>query len=160
MTISNKNIRSTLWLITGLALLVGIADLVIALAFSNWGRVFTGWSMVVIPILIAGAYLYLGLPIFQFDTRSKVLHIKSHMFFGNIIGKEIYVPKQNIQSFEIKTERIRKKLTIYYLKNGKEYAETFSIALLHNRKIALLARQVELIRSQLSERQHNYHLFI
>ncbi|MDZ7845398.1 MAG: hypothetical protein U5L96_00680 [Owenweeksia sp.] len=43
--------------------------------------------------------------------------------------------------FEIDRKRLRKKLKAFYLKEGREFSETFSITLLSNKKIQKLARE-------------------
>lgn len=159
MEVSNINIKRVIRVgIIGLSLLA-VADLVLANTDGWISHFFAGYSIFIVPAIIAGAYAYLGLPIFHFDVESEVLHIKSHMAFADVMGKELFILKKNIISFEIHTERIRKKLIVHYLKNGKEYSEKFSISLLSNKKIEELARQVDLIHTELGKR-NNTHLFI
>ncbi len=159
MKISNKNIRSFISIGTMLLGLVAIADLIFLIWSGALGNLLHGYGALVVPAIIAGAYAYLGLPIFQFNTKSNVLHIKSHMAFSSVFGKDLYILKKNILRFEIDTVRIRKKLTVHYLKDGKEFKETFSISLLSNKKIAELAKEVDLIQSE-NGWSSNSHLFI
>ncbi len=159
MKISNKNIRSFLSLGTSLLGLLAIADLVFLMWSGALGNLFHGYGALVVPAIITGAYAYLGLPIFQFNAQSNVLHIKSHLAFSSVFGKDLYILKKNILRFEIDTVRIRKKLTVHYLKDGKEFKETFSISLLSNKKIADLAKEVDLIESE-NGWSSNSHLFI
>lgn len=160
MKVTNKNIRNFLRRGTIVLGCVAIADIIIALTTNGFlDEIFKGYSAFILPVAMIGFYAYVGMPIFQFNSDSNVLHIKSHMAFTEIFGKELYVLKKNILKFEIDRKRIRKKLTVHYLKDGKEFSETFSIALLNNRKIEHLAHKVELIQSEV-RKENNYHLFI
>lgn len=159
MKITNENIRNFLrWGIIGVAA-IALADVIIAQTSGSLGEFFKGYTALVVPALILGMYAYVGLPIFHFNADSEVLHIKSHIGLSEVFGKELYVPKKNIVKFEIDRKRIRKKLSVHYLKDGKEFSSTFSITLLNNKKIEDLARKVELIHSEVRN-QSNYHLFI
>lgn len=148
MSITNQNLKSVIRLVVIVLAMVAIVDLALLIWSGALTGLFKGYSVLVIPAIIFGAYAYLGLPIFHFDADSTVLHIKSHMAFGNIFGKDLYILKKNILRFEIDTVRIRKKLTVHYLKDGKEFKETFSISLLSNKKIEKLAKQVDLIQTE------------
>lgn len=159
MKISNKNIRNLIrWSIIAVGI-IALADLILAQTGGYWGEFFKGYSAFIIPAIIFGTYAYIGMPIFQFNAESEVLHIKSHLAFWEVLGKELYVAKKNILKFEIDRKRLRKKLTIHYLKDGKEFSQTFSITLLSSRKIEKLARELELIHSEVRG-SGNYHLFI
>lgn len=159
MNISNLNIRSFIRLAVIALALLAIVDLALLLASGALGNLFRGYSVLVAPAIIFGAYAYLGLPIFRFDANSSILHIRSHMAFGRLFGKDLYILKKNILRFEIDTIRIRKKLTVHYLKDGREFKETFSISLLGNKKIENLAKQVDLIHTE-NGWVANHHLFI
>lgn len=159
MKITNKNIRTLISLGTILLGLVAVADLIFLIWSGALGSLLHGYGALIMPAIIIGAYSYLGLPIFQFNAQSNVLHIKSHMAFSSVFGKDLYILKKNILRFEIDTVRIRKKLTVHYLKDGREFKETFSISLLSNKKIADLAKEVDLIQSENSW-SSNSHLFI
>ncbi len=140
---------------------IALADLILAHTFKVMDDPFTGYSALIVPALIIGAYAYVGNPIFQFNTSSDILHIKSHSALTELFGKEIYVHKRNIQKLEVDRERLRKKLTIHYIKNGKDCKEKFSITLLSNAKIEKLAREVDLIHSEVNTyRNPSYPLFI
>lgn len=159
MKISNANLKNLIrWSIIGLGAIT-IADVVIAQTTDLLTNVFRGYSAFVVPLLTVAAYAYIGMPIFQFNADSNVLRIKSHLAFTDVFGKELYVAKKNIIRFEIDRQRVRKKLKVHYLKDGKEFSQSFSIALLSNKKIEKLARQVELIHSEVNG-QGSYHLFI
>lgn len=160
MNISNFNIRNAIRWIVGVLLFVVVVDLIMVIFFNEiLDRYFTGYSAVIVPLLIVAAYSYLGLPIFSFDDSSQVLKIKSHLALGEFFGKEIRVNKKNIVKLSIDRERLRKKLRIHFLDAGKERVETFSITLLNNEKIRKLARKVELIESEVKG-SGSQHLFI
>lgn len=160
MSINNQNIKSGLRIAIIALAVIAIADLALALTSGTLSQYFGGYSILVVPAVVIGAYAYLGMPIFHFDADSKVLHIKSHMGFSNIFGKELYILKKNILRFEIDTVRIRKKLTVHYLKDGKEFNETFSISLLSDTKIEHLAHKVDLIQSENGWSANQQQLFI
>jgi len=161
MKISNLNLRNALrWSVILLGV-IALADLVLAHTFKVVNDPFTGYTALIIPALILGAYAYTGNPIFQFDASTDVLRIKSHSSLSEFIGKELVVNKKNIQKIEVDRERLRKKLTVYYLKNGKDCKQRFSIALLNNQKIEKLASEIDLIRSDINTyHSPNYPLFI
>lgn len=139
---------------------VAVVDVVIANTSGSLGAFFKGYSVAIFPVVVIATYAYVGMPLFNFDAESEVLHIQSHFVVGRFIGKDLYVPKANILSFKIDRQRIRKKLTVRYIKNGSEFSETFSISLLGNKKISELARQVELIESTNNSQVSGTHLFI
>ena len=141
-------------------MVVAVVDVVISQTSGSLGAFFKGYSVAIFPVVVVATYAYLGMPIFHFDSDSEILHIQSHFALGRFIGKELYVPKQNIVSFAIDRKRIRKKLTVRYIKNGSEFSETFSISLLGTKKIEELARQVELIESTNKSQAGGTHLFI
>ena len=160
MNISNLNIRNVIRWIFGVMLFVVVADLMMVIFFNEiLDRYFTGYSAVVLPVLIVAAYSYVGLPIFSFDDSSQVLKIRSHLALGKFFGKELRVNKKNIVKLSIDRDRLRKKLRIHFLDAGRECVETFSITLLNNEKIRKLARKVELIESEVSG-SGSQHLFI
>ncbi|WP_417600994.1 hypothetical protein [Owenweeksia hongkongensis] len=159
MSIHNQNIKNALRTVIGIMVVVAVIDVIIANTSGSLGAFFKGYSAVIFPVMVVATYAYLGIPIFNFDSDSEVLHIQSHFALGRLFGKELYVPKANIVSFSIDRKRIRKRLTIRYIKNGHEFSEKFGISLLGNKKIEELARQVELIQST-KDTQSGTHLFI
>ena len=161
MKISNLNLQNIIrWSVIMLGA-IALADLILAHTFKVVDDPFTGYTALIIPALIGGIYAYVGNPIFHFNASSDILHIKSHSALTDLIGKEIYVHKKNIQKMEIDRERLRKKLVVYYIKNGVDCKEKFSITLLCNTKIEKLAREVDLIRSEVKTyRNPSFPLFI
>lgn len=161
MKISNLNLRNAIrWSVILLGALA-LADLILAHTFKVMDDPFTGYTALIIPAFILGAYAYIGNPIFQFNASSEVLHIKSHSSLSDLLGKELFIHKHNLQKMEVERNRLRKKLTVYYLHNGVECREHFSITLLSNKKVEQLAKEVELIRSDLKTfRNPNFPLFI
>lgn len=159
MRISNNNVKTLLRTVIVFMIVIGATDIIISQTSGSLGAFFKGYSALIFPFVIVATYTYVGLPIFHFDGEAEVLHIRSHFALGRSIGKELYVPKSNIISFEIDRKRIRKKLTVNYMKNGKEFSEKFSITLLGNRKIEELAKEVELINAE-QKPVTTTHLFI
>ena len=159
MLIHNQNTRTILRTAMVIMAVVALVDVAIAQTTGSLGDFFKGYSAIIFPLVIVCTYAYLGMPIFKFDADSEVLHIQSHFALGQLLGKELYVPKKNIVSFSIDRKRIRKRLTIRYIKNGNEFSETFGISLLGNKKIKELAHQVELLQST-KDAQSGAHLFI
>lgn len=159
MQVTNKNMRNAIrWSLIG-AGGVALFDLIISQTNTSLAQVFRGYTAIALPALSLGAYAYVGMPIFYFDGKDEVLHIKSHLAFTKLFGKELHIPKSNLVSFEIDRKRLRKKLKVTYLKDGREVSETFSITLLSNTKIEQLAREVKLIHAEVRS-GHNFHLFI
>lgn len=159
MSIHNQKVKTVLRTILAIMVVVAVVDVIIANTSGSLGAFFKGYSVAIFPVVVVATYAYLGMPIFHFDSDSEVLHIQSHFALGRLFGKELYVPKGNILSFAIERQRIRKRLTVRYIKNGHEFSEKFGISLLGNKKIEELARQVELIQST-KDAQSGAHLFI
>ncbi len=160
MNITNLNIRNLMRWIVGALLFVGLVDLIMVIFFSEFLDVFfTGYTAVAVPLLMVAMYSYVGYPIFSFDVSSDILKVKSHLALGGFFGKELYVDKKNIVKLSVDRERLRKKLRIHFLKDGKECVESFSITLLGNNKVQDLAHEVQLIESQVKGTA-NRHLFI
>ncbi len=159
MKISNQNIRNIIRWSLILPVAIVLADVIFALSSHLPVELFRGYSAFIYPIAILGLYAYVGMPIFHFNADSEVLHIKSHMAFSEVFGKELYVAKKNIVKFEIDRKRLRKKLKVHYLKDGREFSQTFSITLLGNKKIENLAKEIKLIHAEVGH-QSNFHLFI
>lgn len=160
MSVHNYNIKTVLRTILAIMVVVAAVDVVISQTSGSLGAFFKGYSVAIFPVVVIATYTYLGMPLFHFDNESEILHVQSHFALGRFIGKDLYVPKANILSLQIDRKRIRKKLTIRYIKNGAEHSETFSISMLGNKKIEELARQVELIESVNSKQAGGTHLFI
>ncbi len=160
MNITNFNIQSAIRWIVGALLFVVIVDLIMVIFFNDFlDRYFTGYSALVVPLLIIALYSYVGFPIFSFDDSTKMLKVQSHMALARFFGKQLEVNKKNIVKLSIDRDRIRKKLRIHYLKDGKEQVETFSITLLNNSKVRKLARKIELIESEVKG-SSSRHMFI
>ncbi len=140
--ITNTNIRKYLGLTLGVLGLLILADLAFLFILDHWGDLFSGYSSLVVPVIIGGAYFYLGLPMFSFDAKSDVLHIKSHMVMNRILGKNLYILRKNVIALELDKTGIRKKLIIHYIKGGKECKEKFSVSLLGRKKLEKLAQLV------------------
>lgn len=160
MNISNLNIRNLIRWIAGALLFVAVVDLIMVIFFNEFlDRFFTGYSAIVAPLLIIATYSYLGFPIFSFDDSTNDLKVKSHLAMGEFFGKMLEVNKKNLVKLAIDRDRLRKKLRIHYLKDGKELVETFSITLLDNSKIRKLAQEAHLIESEVRG-SNSQHLFI
>lgn len=160
MSIHNYNIRTVLRTIISIMVVVAVVDVIISQTSGSLGAFFKGYSVAIFPVVVIATYAYLGMPMFHFDNESEILHVRSHFALGRFIGKELFVPKANILSLQIDRKRIRKKLTVRYIKNGSEFSETFSISMLGNKKIEELAKQVELIQAVNSNQAGGTHLFI
>lgn len=148
MKITNKNLKSYLKAFILFLMMVALADVVLSQVQGTLGDTFKGYSAIGFPILICITYAYLGLPIFVFDAETDMVHIKSHLTFSRIFGKELYVSKSNIIHFEIDKSGIRKKLIVRYLVDGHEQDASFSISLLSKKKIAKLSKEIKLIEAE------------
>jgi hypothetical protein len=160
MKISNINIRNMIRWAVGALIFVVITDIIMVVFFPEFmDRFFTGYTAVAVPLLIISVYAFIGFPIFSFNDSTNILHIKSHLAMGEFFGKELKVHKKNIVKLSVDQDRLRKTLRVYYLEAGEEHVETFSITLLSNQKLRKLAREVELIETQVGNKG-GQHLFI
>ena len=149
MKTTNKNLKSSLLLITSMLVLVAIADVILALAPGSISSFFSGYSALIVASVFVGTYGYIGLPLFSFDGESEIWHIKSHAIFSRFLGKQLHVARRNIIGVEVDRSGIRKKLCICYMKNGKEVTEKFSISLLSKAKTQRLADYLRTVESEI-----------
>lgn len=159
MKISNKNIRRVLRIIIISMFVIAVGDIVFSQLNGSMSELFKGYLFIVFPVFIALAYTVVGLPVFYFDGEAEVLHIKSHLAFGNFIGKEVYIVKDNISTMQVDSSGIRKKLHIYYLKNGVECKETFSISLLSKSQLKKLMKYAKTVSAEVKKNEPT-HMFI
>lgn len=157
--ITNINIRKYLAIALALLTAIGVADIALWLFGDTFTDFFNGYSAIIIPVLILITYVYIGLPLFTLDAKSKVLHLRSHMVLNKYLGKDLYIPRQNLVSLAVDRSGIRKKLIVRYIKNGKEFKEKFSITLLSKKKLERLTESVKNIDAE-ARNITNTHLFI
>ena len=158
MKISNLHNRSLIRWIVGVLLFVVVVDLVMVVFFNEFlDRFFTGYTAVAVPLLLVVAYSYVGYPLFTFDDTTNVLRVKSHLAMTRFFGKRLVVDKKNLLKLSIVRNRLSKKLKIHYLQGGKECVESFSIILLGNERIRNLAREVELIETEVNGEDSRFH---
>lgn len=158
MKVSNKNIINAARLILTGLFFVAALDVALSFVDGPLGNFFRGYTAMAYPVLLVGFYMYIGFPIFTINTESEIVRIKSHIAFGEFLGKELKVHRTNILSLEIDNSGIRKKLVVKYLKDGKELIERFSVTILSERKLKMLINAIENINSEKS--QKSLHLFI
>lgn len=158
MVISNQNIASKLKTLLWVFTVVIVSDLVLSQLSGSLGDIFKGYTAFAIPLLI-GVYAYLGLPIFEFDAETEMLFFKSHFVFSTMLGKKVYINREDILGFEMDSSGIRKKLVLRFVRNGKEQEQVFSISLLSKKKIQSLSNILEGIESEIRFRKET-HLFI
>jgi hypothetical protein len=159
MKISNQKIKRLLRLTILSMAVLAIADALLAQVNGSLGDFFTGYSVIIFPTFIFSVYAVLGPPVFYFDGETEVLHIKSHLVFSRMIGKELYVVRQNLVSMQVDSSGIRKKLHIKYMKGGKEFLETFSISLVGKAQLDKLMAYAEGVEQEIIQRDER-HLFI
>lgn len=157
--ITNINIRKYLVIALAFLTAVAIADITLWLFGNTFSEFFKGYSAVIIPLLILITYIYIGLPLFAFDAKSEVLHLRSHLVLNKYLGKDVYIPRKNLVSLTVDRSGIRKKLIVRYIKNGKEFEERFSITLLSKKKLQKLTESVKDIDAE-ARNITNTHLFI
>lgn len=154
--INNLNISKYLKWTLAIAALVGVVDLLLSFNQGRLGEIFTGYSGLFILGLLIAAYVFVGFPIFRFNSNLDYLKIKSHLALSKSLGKELVISRENLVSFEIDSSGFRKKLIVCYIVGGREVKEKFSISLLNNSKIRNLAKSMDMIADPSS----GYHLFI
>lgn len=159
MKLTNQNIRRTLRIVLITMIVVAIGDLVFSQLNGYMSELFRGYLFLIFPFLVVVSYAILGFPYFSFDAEAAVLHIKSHLVLSSIIGKEVYIVKDNIVSMQVDRTGIRKKLHIRYIKNGQECKETFSVSMLTGDQLKKLMQYANTIEKEL-RRSEEATLFI
>ncbi len=159
MIISNRNLK--VYIKTLLFLCIGfiLVDVVLSQLNGSLSDIFKGYSVIIIPLILIVAYLYIGLPIFSFDSESELIHIKNNFSMGDLFGRELYIQKDYIESFTVETSGLRKKLTVKYIKSGETQQDVFTISLLSHKKIRKLIDQLNLLEGELKKNGNN-HLFV
>lgn len=136
MNITNKNIKSTFLFIFYSLLFIAILDLSLSTVNGSLGNIFSGYSILVLPVLLCILYGYLGMPLFTLDGEAELWQLKSHFVLNKYVGKELYIIKSNIIDINIDRSGLRKKLIVRFLKDGEEVEEKFGISLLSEAKIS------------------------
>ena len=151
MKLTNQNIRRTLRIVLIVMMVVAVGDLIFSQLNGYLGELFRGYLFLVFPFLVFVSYAILGLPYFSFDAEAAVLHIKSHLVLSSVIGKEVYIIKDNIVSMQVDHSGIRKKLHIRYIKNGQECKETFSVSMLTSEQLKKLMQYANTIEKEVNK---------
>jgi hypothetical protein len=159
MKLTNQNIRRILRIVLIAMMVIAVGDLIFSQLNGYISELFKGYLFFIFPFMVVVSYAILGFPFFSFDAEASVLHIKSHLVLSSIIGKEVYIIKDNIVSMQVDRTGIRKKLHIRYIKNGQECKETFSVSMLTAEQLKKLMRYANRIEKELN-RSNEATLFI